>query len=92
MGTRHSRPFVGRGSTLTGACDDLSQQLQRHFGSHVHVRLSEPVAEPPLSPRARTPNYPGPYVALAEMGDGREHNVTLRRDPAAHLYYASVKI
>lgn len=33
MGTRHSRPFVGRGSTLTGACDDLSQQLQRHFGT-----------------------------------------------------------
>jgi hypothetical protein len=89
MGSRSSRPFVGRGSTLSGACDDLTAQLQHHFGTHVQVRLSQPVAEPPLSPRARSPNYPGLYVALADMGDGRKRNVVLRRDPGAQLYYAS---
>lgn len=91
MGANGSRPFIGRGSTLHGACDDLSTQLQHSFGSHVQVRLSQPVAEPPLSPRAHSPRYPGPYVALADMGDGKEHNVVLRRDPNAQLYYASVR-
>lgn len=92
MGANRSRPFIGRGSTLNGACDDLSNQLQRAFGPQVHVRLSPPVAEPPLSPRAALSSYAGPYVALAEMGDGKEHNVVLRRDPSASLYYASVRI
>lgn len=92
MGSQTSRSYIGHGTTLASACADLTEQLQRSVGAHVHVHLSLPVAEPALSPRTHSPRYPGPYVALAEMGNGQNYNVVLRRDPTSNLYCASVNL
>lgn len=95
MGANKSRsaaPFIGRGTTLGGACDDLTQQLRRHIGPHAQIRLSLPIAKPALSPRATSPRYAGPYVAMAILGDGRDHNVTLRRDQKSGEYLAVLNL
>ena len=88
--SRLSQSYIGRGSTLSGACDDLTEQLRRHIGPHAEIRLSLPVAEPPLSPRVASPRYAGPYVAMAILGDGKDHNVTLRRDQKKGTYLATL--
>lgn len=88
--SRSSAPFIGRETTLGRACDDLTQQLRRHIGAHAQIQLSLPIAEPMLSPRATSPRYAGPYVAMAVLGDGRDHNVTLRRDQKSGEYLATL--
>lgn len=74
-----SVPYVGRGSTVNDACQDLTEQLQKHICSTAFVQVSNPLAEPSLSPRTRSPRYPGPYVAMAVIGDGQDHSVALER-------------
>lgn len=93
MGTGKSRPYVGRGSTIETACGDLQQQLCHHISSRASVKLSQPLPEHPLSPRAKSPRYAGPYVAMALINnDGCEHNVRLERDPKTKQYYAIADI
>lgn len=79
MGNRRSVPYVGRGSTVNSACADLGEQLQKHISSVAYVKVSDPLKEPVLSPRSRSPRYPGPFVAMAVVGDGKDHPVTLER-------------
>lgn len=81
MGSHQSIPYVGRGSTVNAACQDLTEQLQKHISISSHVKISNPLSEPTLSPRARSPRYPGPFVAMAVVGDGKDHNVVLERIP-----------
>lgn len=98
MGARHSAvPYVGRGSTVNSACQDLASQLQKHISSTAFVQVSNPLQESALSPRARSPRYPGPFVAMAVTGDGKDHPVTLERLPGAapkaqHKFSATVTI
>jgi hypothetical protein len=67
-------------------------QLREAIGPHVDIRLSLPMAEPPLSPRVVSPRYAGPYVAMAIMGDGRDHNVRLVREPRTGMFYARLAV
>lgn len=95
MGVRHSTvPYVGRGSTVNSACQDLTEQLQKHISTTAYVRISNPLQESALSPRARSPRYPGPFVAMAMIGDGKDHPVTLERIPGQqqHKFSATVTI
>jgi hypothetical protein len=93
MGARHSAvPYVGRGSTVNSACQDLASQLQKHISSTAFVQVSDPLQESALSPRS--PRYPGPFVAMAVTGDGKDHPVTLERLPGQqqHKFSATVTI
>ena len=93
MGSSHSRAYMGRGSTIEGACDDLSKQLQTHIHSKARVQMSNPLKETVItSPRALSPRYAGPFVAMAIVNDGKDHNVTLEKDQKSNMYYASVSI
>jgi hypothetical protein len=98
MGAHHSAvPYMGRGSTVDSACQDLTDQLQKHITNSAFVQVSKPLRESALSPRARSPRYPGPFVAMAVVGDGKDHPVTLERIPGAgpkaqHKFSASVTI
>jgi hypothetical protein len=85
-------PYRGRGSTVEAACLDLEDQLKKHISTNASVRISQPIQEAPLSPRKASPRYAGPFVAMAVLHDGKDHNVILSRDISKNEYYASVSL
>jgi predicted RNase H-like HicB family nuclease len=87
-----STPYTGRGSTIEGACADLEEQLQKHINTKAYVKISRPLEEHPLSPRARSPRYAGPFVAMAVLNNGKDCNVVLEKDKNKGEYYAKVAI
>jgi hypothetical protein len=92
MGSRQST-YMGRGSTIETACQDLSEQLQKHISSTAFVQISKPLIESPVSPRALSPRYAGPFVAMAVVGDGMDHSVTLeKRGDQQYLAVVSIAI
>lgn len=85
MGANKSALFIGRGETLASACDDLQEQLQKHYCKEARVNFV-PNSIVKISPRCVA--YDG--TACTKKG-GKIHTVELSADGKC-WYVATVRI